>query len=85
MLGALCPGKVEMTKGIKKAIYRVREAAQQEIRCNAQTGGRYAGAMSGEGYAGGYLQALSDVLAALDGYPPSNSRYGYHWQTPNVV
>lgn len=68
-----------MAKGIKKAVYRVRNAVIAEIRSNAQ-GGLMSSAIAGEGYAGGYLQAINDVIAALNDTPVSNSRYEYQWQ-----
>jgi hypothetical protein len=53
-------------------------AAGHDIAGQAQHG-RLASAMSGEGYAGGYRQAISDVLLALSDAPPSNSRYWPTW------
>jgi len=73
-----------MAKGITKAIRRVHKAVRAEIRANAQ-GNRYAAGLSGEGYAGGYLQALDDVLAALNGTPVSNSRYEHQWTSADTL
>jgi hypothetical protein len=43
---------------IKAALAR----AEAEVRRNAGAGGHYARGLSGEGYAGGYVAALQDVL-----------------------
>lgn len=73
-----------MARGIRKAIYRARKLVKAEIRANHSSGGLHARGLSGEGYAGGYLQALSDVLLALDGVVDGNSRYKEAWEmTPN--
>jgi hypothetical protein len=55
------------------------KAAQGEIASNASHGGIYASGLSGEGYAGGYAQAINDVIAALHDAPPSSSRYWPSW------
>lgn len=61
----------------RETIERAIERVSREIRGN--TGhGRYASALAGEGYAGGYRDALYDVLAVLSGLTPS--RRGY-WRT----
>jgi hypothetical protein len=73
-----------MAKGITKAIRRVHKAVRAEIRANAQ-GNQYAAGLSGEGYAGGYLQALDDVIAALNGISVSNSRYRYQWHSADAL
>lgn len=64
-----------MTKGIKRRVRAAMAKATREISFNAQ-GGRIAGALAGEGYAGGYRNALQDVLLLLDGVEPSYGR-GY--------
>lgn len=55
---------------------RAQKNVEKEIRANARSGGMYAGALSGEGYAGGYLAALQDVEAMLRHGCPSDNR-GY--------
>lgn len=62
-------------KGIKRQLYRALERADQEIEGNAARGGRFAQGTSAEGYAGGYRDALHDVLAALNGRRNTHSRF----------
>lgn len=64
-----------MAKGIKRALQRARRKVQKEIEGNAAGGGKYARGLANEGYAGGYEQALSDVMLALDGIGPSTRGY----------
>ena len=68
-----------MVKGIKRQIDIALSNVQKEITTNSKRGFFSAG-LSTEGYAGGYMQALLDVIAALNGVPPSHSRY---WLLPN--
>ncbi len=63
-------------KGVKRALAGAIKSVQSEIAGNASRGG-IAGALSGEGYAGGYLQALNDVLLVLNGVKPNN--HGGYW------
>ena len=63
-----------MSVGIKRDLRRARDKVAADIAATASHG-RIASAMSGEGYAGGYRDALSDVMQALNGCPPSYSRY----------
>lgn len=60
-----------MARGIVKAVQVARRNAAKSISDNAQNGGRFAGALSCEGYDGGYRDALDDVLLALNGVLPS--------------
>lgn len=64
-----------MAKGIKRqldiALHNVNQAISGQCKR-----GYLSAAMSTEGYAGGYRQALYDVMAALNDVPPGeNSRY----------
>lgn len=68
-----------MVKGIKRQLKIATRNVNREIAGTAKQG-FYAGALSTEGFAGGYLQALHDVLAALDGVPSWHNRY---WPSPN--
>lgn len=54
----------------------VRKVVMDEIRGNSESGGLHARGFSGEGYAGGYLQALDDIDGALTHGHPSDHR-GY--------
>lgn len=56
---------------LQKVLTRVR----QEISGNASSGGRFAAGLAAEGYAGGYAQALRDVLLALNGVEPTTRDY----------
>ena len=63
-----------MAKGIKRQI----KLALLKVNCEISMFAKRdfpAGALASEGYTGGYRQALCDVIAALNGVPPSNSRY----------
>jgi hypothetical protein len=64
-----------MSRGIKRKLKLVREQVEREISGLASRGSgsgiNYAGGLAGEGYAGGYRDALDDILLALDGIPPS--------------
>ena len=66
-----------MTKrdGPKTQIKRALAAANREISGNARRGGPFAGGLAGEGWAGGYASALSDVLLVLNGVQPSTRGY----------
>ena len=68
-----------MAKGITKQLETALNNVSREIADSAAHGG-YAAALSSEGYAGGYRQALYDVSAALRGVPPNHSRF---WPRPN--
>lgn len=60
---------------VLKRMRAVREIVKGEISDNAKRG-RIAAGMSTEGYAGGYLQALDDIEAALThGYPSDHRGY----------
>jgi len=57
-------------KQVAKLIDAAMENVRREISDNAAHGGRFAAGLAGEGYAGGYLAALSDVQLLLNGAPP---------------
>lgn len=64
-----------MAKGIKKMIYKAQKKVNKEISGFALEGGRFGGALAGEGYSGGYKDALSDVILALNGNVPRRRDY----------
>ena len=68
-----------MAKGIKRLLEIASASVDAEINSHASRGGKYARGLAGEGYAGGYRDALNDVLLALNGVTPS--RRG--WWTRN--
>lgn len=60
-----------MAKGIKKLLKDCISRIHHEM---SFAEGRYGKALASEGYAGGYRDALADVLLLLNGVKP-NSRY----------
>ena len=64
-----------MTKGIKKPVYKAIDKVSKEIAFNASSGDLYARGLASEGYAGGYRQALEDVLLLLNGVKPNTRNY----------
>ena len=67
-----------MARGIKRELVKARDAVSREISGMAAHGPIAAG-LSSEGYAGGYRDALDDVLLALNGVSPR--RRGW-WELP---
>lgn len=63
---------------IKTNIKSALKIVNKEIIGNASSGGLYARGLSSEGYAGGYRDALHDVLLALDGIRPGRD-YWRDW------
>lgn len=72
------PNEIPMAKGIKRNVKLALAEANREIRGHASSGGHIAGALSGEGYSGGYAQALSDVLLLLNGVRPQTRHYWHN-------
>jgi len=69
-----------VSKGIKKSLKHVTASINSELRMeHAQLSG-VGRALQGEGYVGGYLQALRDVGLALNGITPNNSRFERYWR-----
>ncbi len=64
----------------KRAIQMAETAVRKEIAGNAASGGLYARGMANEGYAGGYAQALQDVLLLASGVRPTTRGY---WDARN--
>ena len=56
-------------------IEAARGRVTEEIHGNAASGGMYARGLAAEGYAGGYRDALDDVLLLLDGAQPRTRNY----------
>jgi len=59
----------------EQTIKAAREVVADEISGNANMGGCYSGALASEGYAGGYRDALDDVLLLLQGVTPRRRHY----------
>ena len=67
--------KRELERRLKLAM----AAVQKKISANARQG-FYAAGLSSEGYAGGFKQALSDVLQLLYDVEPNDDRHYWHLQ-----
>jgi hypothetical protein len=59
----------------KRSIQVAASAVRKEIASNAAGGGIYARGLANEGYAGGYAQALQDVLLLANGVMPNTRGY----------
>lgn len=62
-----------MARGIIRKVERAADRADKEVAGNASRGGLYAPGLAAEGYAGGYRDALYDVLLVLRGGQPNRS------------
>jgi hypothetical protein len=60
-------------KGIIRKLVKARAKVNKTIADSVDRGNRFSGALSGEGYNGGYRAALDDVLQALNGVQPRSS------------
>ena len=68
--------KLTDKRHVLKRMEAVRAVVRDEIKDNSNRGGIYASGLANEGFAGGYLQALDDIDAALrHGYPSDHRRY----------
>ena len=54
-----------------KLISKARKEVEKDISGHASRGGIYARALAGEGYSGGYRDALDDVTLLLNGVIPN--------------
>jgi len=64
-----------ITKKIEKRLDKVLKNVDKAISDRAKSGDIYTAAMSGEGYAGGYHDALNDVINFLNGVIPRRRNY----------
>lgn len=71
--------RVEMAKGIRRQVNRAHEQVSQQIAAYAARGDKYSRGLASEGYNGGYRDALSDVLLALNGVRPNRNGW---WDEP---
>ena len=60
-----------MAKGIRRRIYKATRKIEVDIKGFGDRG-FYAAGLAGEGYKGGYRDALQDVLLLLNGIEPGN-------------
>ena len=58
---------------VKTLIKKLQKNVSAEIKGNST--GFYGAGIASEGYAGGYRDALSDVMLILNNIEPRNSRY----------
>ena len=71
--------KITDKRSVIKRISAARARVNKEIEANAKSGSVYMRGLAGEGYAGGYRDALNDVEAALThGYVNCGRHY---WDT----
>lgn len=65
--------RITNDKGIKRQVKQAHTRVSKEITAFAARGGKYASGLASEGYNGGYRDALSDVLLALNGTCPNRN------------
>jgi hypothetical protein len=58
-------------RGIIRKVARARKRVEELIQRETDRTNRFSGGLSGEGWNGGYRQALDDVMLALNGVEPS--------------
>ena len=63
-----------MAKGIKRRLLRTIKRVRAHISVSTDQSNKFSRGLSGEGYAGGYIAALNDVLLVLNGVEPQD-----HW------
>ncbi len=64
-----------MAKGIKRKLSKVLKNVNYSMHLTAMDGGFYTGPLVGEGYTGGYADAIMDVELALNGVPPKRRNW----------
>jgi hypothetical protein len=69
-----------MAKRIATLIREVVQGIRQQEAAKYADLDRAGRGLKNEGYVGGYLQALSDVLASQKGIPDGNSRFCRLWE-----
>ena len=73
-----------MAKGIKRLLAAARKNVESEIKLLArQSDSIFSRGLSTEGYHGGYLHALDDVLLALNGNTPQRHGWWLEDAEPN--
>lgn len=68
-----------MAKGIRRQVNKAHAQVSREIAAFAARGDKYSRGLASEGYNGGYRDALSDVLLALNGVRPNRNGW---WDVP---
>lgn len=64
-----------MPKGIKRKLNKVLDKVNKQIASSINRDNIYSRGLASEGYNGGYRDALSDVLLALNGAQPNRQRW----------
>ena len=67
-------------RGIVRKVMRARQRVEELIHAETDRTNRFSGALTGEGWNGGYRAALDDVLLALNGVEPSTRGF---WREEN--
>lgn len=62
-----------MPKGIKRLLDKAYKNVSNQIKMDTDQSSLYSKGLSGEGYDGGYRDALQDVLLALNGVLPNRN------------
>jgi hypothetical protein len=62
-----------MAKGVTRKVQRARRRIQAQIASSINGDDKYSRGLAYEGYNGGYMQALDDVLLALNGANPNRN------------
>lgn len=71
-----------MAEQLKTKIRRVRKKINEQLAAERVGMGHYGIGLQREGWVGGYLQALDDVSAAMNGFENNNSRFAGFWEKP---
>ena len=69
-----------MARGIKRKVFKARNRVDEEIRVGTDQSNLYSRGLAGEGYLGGYRDALDDVILLLNGVKPNRRRDIDYWE-----
>lgn len=69
-----------MTERLRTRLRKVRDGVNAKLHAEREGMGMYGKGLQREGYEGGYLQALSDMMAFIDGWTDCNSRHQSLWE-----
>ena len=68
---------------LRKRLIAVQDRIAAHMTETYPKDSRYGQGLHGEGWMGGYQQALRDVEAVLAGWEPNDSRSGRFWRAPS--
>jgi hypothetical protein len=60
---------------VKTIIKRMRDCAEDEIKGMTDENSPFSCGLSSEGFSGGYVRAMNDVLLLMNGVYPTSSRF----------